>query len=86
MRFINVRLSKNILVIVWNVLFCIKMYMMSVFLKILVINIIIKMIGIICFVMMFFFVFIVDQCLKDKLKCLKKEVFWFIFVCSFDII
>lgn len=60
MRFINVRLSKNILVIVWNVLFFIKMYMMSVFLKILVINIIIKMIGIICFVMMLFFVFIVD--------------------------
>lgn len=84
-RSTNARLSKNILVTVRNALFRIKTYTTSAFPKIPVTNITIKMIGTTRSAMMLFSVFIVDQCSKDKLKCPKKEAFWFIPACSPDI-
>lgn len=84
-RSTNARLSKNILVTVRNALFLIKTYTTSAFPKIPVTNITIKMIGTTRSAMMFFSVFIVDQCSKDKLKWPKKEAFWFIPACSPDI-
>lgn len=84
-RSTNARLSKNILVTVRKALFRIKTYTTSAFPKIPVTNITIKMIGTTRSAMMLFSVFIVDQCSKDKLKCPKKEAFWFIPACSPDI-